>query len=82
LQLRENFGDGGYQISIELTVCPIVVGGEKMSDPDKPFEMVVRIPADVKEWLRDEAKRNLSSQASEVVRSLRARMQAEQRAAR
>jgi hypothetical protein len=46
-----------------------------------PMKMLVRIPADIKRWLESEAKRNLSSQASEIVRSLRVRMEAELRGA-
>jgi hypothetical protein len=44
-----------------------------------PQKMLVRIPADIKRWLERKAQRNLSSQASEVVRCLRARMDAELR---
>jgi hypothetical protein len=40
-------------------------------------EMVVRIPKDVKTWLEKEAARTGASQNSEVVRSLRARMDSE-----
>jgi molybdopterin converting factor small subunit len=41
------------------------------------IKMPVRLPADVKAWLVREAHRNLGSQNGEVVRALRARMQAE-----
>jgi hypothetical protein len=40
-------------------------------------EMVVRIPKDVKTWLEKEAARTGASQNSEIVRSLRARMDSE-----
>ena len=40
-------------------------------------QLLVRVPADVKEWLQREAERNMSSQASEIVRSVRQRMDAE-----
>jgi hypothetical protein len=39
--------------------------------------MSVKVPPDVKKWLEREAARNLSSQASEIVRALRAKMEAE-----
>ena len=42
-------------------------------------EMVVRLPRDVKNWLVKEAARTLASQNSEIVRCIRARMDAEQR---
>jgi hypothetical protein len=41
-------------------------------------EMVVRIPKDVKGWLEKEAERTGASQNSEIVRSLRARMESEE----
>jgi hypothetical protein len=44
-------------------------------------EMVVRIPKDVKGWLEKEAQRTGASQNSEIVRSLRARMETEQKRA-
>ena len=37
-------------------------------------KLVVRLPEDAKGWLRDEARRNASSQNSEVVRAVRERM--------
>lgn len=36
--------------------------------------LLVRLPCDVKAWLEQEARRNLSSQTSEVVRAVRSRM--------
>jgi hypothetical protein len=50
---------------------------EKISDR---AEMVVRLPRDIKHWLEREAAENASSQNSEIVRALRQRMEAEQRA--
>jgi hypothetical protein len=41
-------------------------------------EMQVRLPPDVKGWLEQEAERNWTSQNSEIIRSVRARMGAEQ----
>ena len=41
--------------------------------------MVIRLPKDVKGWLEREAQRTGASQNSEIVRSLRARMDQEQR---
>lgn len=43
-------------------------------------KLLVRVPRDLKEWLELEAGRNLSSQNSEIVRSIRTRMESEQRA--
>jgi hypothetical protein len=44
----------------------------KMSDR-KPLQL--RLPPDLKEWLRDEADRNGASQNSEVIRAIRERME-------
>lgn len=41
-------------------------------------KILVRVPLDVKAWLEDEAARNCSTQTSEIVRSVRARMESEQ----
>ncbi len=41
---------------------------------DRP-KFVVRLPEDAKRWLEGEARRNASSQNSEVVRSIRGRME-------
>ena len=40
-------------------------------------KLLIRIPADVRQWLEREAERNLSSMTSEVVRALRCRMENE-----
>jgi hypothetical protein len=40
---------------------------------------LVRLPHDVKAFIKREAERNCGSQNSEIVRSIRARMDAEQR---
>lgn len=45
---------------------------------DESSKMLIRLPDDVKAWLTVEAKRNLSSKNSEIVRSLRYRMASEQ----
>lgn len=37
--------------------------------------IIVRMPADVKAWIRAEAKHNASSQNSEIVRAVRERME-------
>jgi hypothetical protein len=39
----------------------------------EPAKMLIRVPRDIKRWLELEARRNLSSQASEIVRSVRER---------
>jgi hypothetical protein len=44
------------------------------------IRMLITVTPEMKRWLESEARRNLSSQASEVVRSIRVRMEAEQRA--
>jgi hypothetical protein len=44
-------------------------------------EMQVRLPPDVKGWLKQEAARNGASQNSEIIRSIRARMDSENRRA-
>ncbi len=44
---------------------------------EKIAKLLVRIPADIKPWLEREAERNFSSQASEIVRALRSRFEAE-----
>jgi hypothetical protein len=41
-------------------------------------EMVVRMPQDVKGWLEKEAARTGASQNSEIVRSIRSRMESQQ----
>jgi hypothetical protein len=38
-------------------------------------KLMVRLPADVKEWLETQAARNAASQASEIVRAVRERME-------
>lgn len=42
-------------------------------------QIFVRIPADMKEWLLDQAARNASSLNSEVIRCVRERMDREAR---
>lgn len=37
--------------------------------------LTVRIPADIREWLAGQVKRNASSHSSEIVRALRERME-------
>jgi hypothetical protein len=46
---------------------------------EEPAKMLIRVPRDIKAWLEQEARRNLSSQASEIVRSVRERMEREER---
>jgi hypothetical protein len=38
---------------------------------------LVRLPRDIKDFIRREAERNCASQNSEIIRSIRARMDAE-----
>jgi hypothetical protein len=49
--------------------------------PMKPMApILVRLPVDMKIWLEMEATRNCASQNSEIVRTIRARMDGEQKA--
>jgi hypothetical protein len=41
-------------------------------------KLLIRVPPDMREWLEAQAKRNASNMLAEVVRSVRARMDAEQ----
>jgi hypothetical protein len=41
--------------------------------------VLLRLPLDVKAWIEQEAARTLASQNSEIIRSIRARMDTEQR---
>jgi len=44
----------------------------------KKLAILVRLPPDLKTWIEQQAARNGASQNSEVVRSIRIRMDAEQ----
>ena len=44
-------------------------------------KILVRVPADVKQWLEDECARNLTSFSSQVTLILRARMERQEGAA-
>jgi hypothetical protein len=44
------------------------------------IKVLARITPEQKAWLERESERNLSSQNSEIVRSIRSRMESEQRA--
>jgi len=46
---------------------------------DVASRVLFRMPKDVKIWLEREAARNAASQNSEIIRCIRARMDAEQR---
>ncbi|MEH2503683.1 hypothetical protein V1290_002494 [Bradyrhizobium sp. AZCC 1578] len=50
-----------------------------MSKSDDRHQFLVRLPRDVKDWLENEAARTMASQNSEIVRSIRARMDSERR---
>ncbi len=43
-------------------------------------KMLIKVPSDVKDWLAQQAARNVSSQQAEVIRSVRDRMDREQKA--
>ena len=53
-----------------------------MSPPHTTVPILVRLPVDMKSWLEMEADRNCSSQNSEIVRTVRARMDGSQKAGR
>jgi hypothetical protein len=40
-------------------------------------EMVIRVPRDIKVWIGRQAQKNCASQNSEVIRAVRARMEAD-----
>ena len=48
---------------------------EIMYPSDQAPKLQVRFPADVKEWIEREAKRNANSQNSEIIRCIRERME-------
>jgi hypothetical protein len=50
-----------------------------MSKGDDRPQFLVRLPRDVKDWIEKEAAKTLASQNSEIVRSIRYRMDREQR---
>lgn len=47
----------------------------------KSASILVRLPRDVKTWIERQAKRNRASQNSEIIRSIRIRMDGEIRKA-
>lgn len=46
-----------------------------MNDRKPTIQLQLRLPADVKDWLKAEAEKNCSSQNSEIVRSVLERME-------
>ena len=52
-----------------------------MDNQDAAKTLLVRLPEDVKDWLKHEAERNMSSQNSELVRAAREKMEAQRRTA-
>jgi hypothetical protein len=50
------------------------IGVRNVGSKRETVSVLVRLPLDVKQWLEREAARNAGSQNSEIVRSLRARM--------
>ena len=50
-----------------------------IQDEPERLTLSIRLPRDIKTWLEAEAARNDRTQNSEVIRSLRARMETEQR---
>ena len=49
-----------------------------MVHKDETTAVLLRVPKDVKDWIEKEAARTLASQNSEILRCIRARMDAEQ----
>jgi len=45
---------------------------------DQAQRVLVRLPREIKSWIEREAERNCASQNSEIIRALRARMDAQQ----
>jgi hypothetical protein len=54
-------------------------GSQMDEQKRRAVRTLVRLPEDVKAWLRREAQRNVSTQSSEIVRAVRERMQSEVR---
>jgi hypothetical protein len=52
--------------------------GSDMAHKEETTAILVRLPLDVKAWIEKEAARTLASQNSEILRCIRARMDAEQ----
>jgi hypothetical protein len=50
-----------------------------MISKEQTKAVLLRLPLDVKAWIEQEAARTLASQNSEIIRSIRARMDTEQR---
>lgn len=48
-----------------------------MSKVDDRPQFLVRLPRDVKDWIEKEAARTMASQNSEIVRTIRCRMESE-----
>jgi hypothetical protein len=48
-----------------------------MSKSDDRHQFLVRLPSDVKAWIEREAAKTMASRNSEIVRCIRARMDAE-----
>lgn len=49
-----------------------------MTNKEETTTFLIRLPNDVLSWVEKEAARSLASRNSEIVRSVRARMDAEQ----
>ena len=50
-----------------------------MNNQGAAKSLLVRLPEDIKDWLKHEAERNMSSQNSELVRAAREKMEAQRR---
>jgi hypothetical protein len=60
--------------STHLVSTPVWSNKYPTSSGMQKFELKVRLPRDVKDWLVDQALQNASSQSSECVRAVRAHM--------
>jgi hypothetical protein len=51
-----------------------------MSRKHDAIKVLARLPEEQKAWIKEQADRNMTSQNAEIVRSIRFRMESEQRA--
>jgi hypothetical protein len=59
----------------------VTLGRYCVTAKQKPIPIFVRLPRQVKTWIAREAKRNGASQNSEIIRCIRARMDANEQKA-
>jgi hypothetical protein len=69
-------------LAVHHFLCDLLIGYREIStmqDTSAPTRLLIRVPKDAREWLKAKAAHNVSSMAAEVIRSIRDRMDAEQR---